>query len=71
MSFVPDYRYMLEVLDNRRPARLPLYEHIICPEIMEKILGVSFTGLIHGGPSDRLEFARQFCRASFCQLHSP
>jgi uroporphyrinogen decarboxylase len=62
MSFVPDYRYMLDVLGNRRPARLPLYEHIICPEIMEKILGVSFTGLLHGGPSDRLEFARLFCK---------
>lgn len=53
MSFVPDYRYMLDVLGNSRPARLPLYEHIICPEIMEKILDVSFTGMIHGGSSDR------------------
>jgi len=62
MTFDPDYRYMLDIVSNRRPARLPLYEHIICPEIMEKILSVSFSGLIHGDSSDRREFARQFCR---------
>lgn len=32
MSFQPDYRYMLDVLVNRRPARLPIYAHIISPE---------------------------------------
>ena len=34
MNFTPDYRHMLDVMANRRPARLPLYEHIICAEIM-------------------------------------
>jgi len=62
MSFAPDYRYLMDVVKNRRPARLPFYEHNICPEIMEKIMGVSFATLIGGGPADRLEFARQFCR---------
>jgi len=33
MPFQPDYRYMLDVLANRRPARLPIYEHIISPTI--------------------------------------
>ena len=39
MPFQNDYHHMLDVLNNRRPARLPVYEHIISPLIMEKILG--------------------------------
>lgn len=62
MTFAPDYRHMLDVVANRRPARLPLYEHNICPEIMEKIMGVSFAEQLHGSLSDRNDFARQYCR---------
>lgn len=40
MSFVPNYHYLLDVLGNRRPARLPLYEHIICPEIMDEVIAL-------------------------------
>jgi hypothetical protein len=36
MIFKPDYRHILEVLKNRRPERLPLYEHYISPKFMEK-----------------------------------
>jgi uroporphyrinogen decarboxylase len=62
MAFQNDYRYMLDVLSNRRPARLPVYEHIISPKIMEKVLGVQFAELIEGSPSDRDEFFRQYGR---------
>ena len=48
MPFQPDYRHMLDVLANRRPARLPIYEHIISPTIMEQILGVRFAALEAG-----------------------
>ena len=48
MTFQPDYNYMLDVLANRRPARLPIYEHIISPTIMEQILGVPFAALEAG-----------------------
>jgi len=62
-NFQPDYRYMLDVVRNQKPARLPLYEHIISPAIMEKILKVSFNGLdLTGNNADRNEFFRQFCR---------
>jgi hypothetical protein len=37
MAFQNDYRIMLDVLANRRPARLPVYEHIISPKIMEQV----------------------------------
>lgn len=62
MSFRPDYRHILDVLNNRRPARLPLYEHAISPEIMEKVLGVQFAGLEQGNESDLKEFFAQYCR---------
>jgi len=63
MNFQPDYRYILDVVNNRRPARLPLYEHIISPDIMERILNVKFNGLnLTGRENDRREFFTQFCR---------
>jgi uroporphyrinogen decarboxylase len=60
--FLPDYHYMLDVLANRRPARLPVYEHIIAPEIIEAILDVRLAGLVEGGPADQDEFFRHYCR---------
>lgn len=62
MNFTPDYRHMLAVLRNERPARLPIYEHIISPAIMEKILDEPFSGLLAGNEADRRQFFRQFCR---------
>lgn len=62
MNFQPDYRNMLDVLQNKRPARLPVYEHIISPEIMEKILEVQFADLQAGEGSDLKEFFTQYCR---------
>lgn len=37
-NFQPDYRNILEVLFNRRPARLPLYEHHIDVPFISKYL---------------------------------
>ena len=62
MSFQNDYRYMLDVLANRRPDRLPIYEHIIDPTIMESVLSIRFAALIDGSPADRDEFFRHYCR---------
>jgi uroporphyrinogen decarboxylase len=57
-----DYRHMLAVLNNQRPQRLPIYEHIISPEIMEQVLNVQFGGLIEGDDTDLDEFFMQYCR---------
>ncbi len=37
-DFQPDYRNILDVLYNRKPKRLPLYEHLIDVPFIEKIL---------------------------------
>jgi uroporphyrinogen decarboxylase len=62
MKFQPDYRHMLNVLSNKRPDRLPLYEHIISPVIMEKILNVQFAALALGDFAANLEFFKHYCR---------
>ena len=60
--FANDYHNLLSVLSNERPARLPVYEHIISPTIMEKILGVEFADLLDGGQADLKQFFTQYCR---------
>ena len=62
VRFQNDYRMMLDVLSNRRPARLPVYEHIISPLIMEKILDEKFADLIHGSQAELDEFFTKYCR---------
>jgi len=53
---------MLDVLANRRPPRLPVYEHIISPEVMEQVLNRRFASLLAGGPDDLGEYFTQYCR---------
>jgi uroporphyrinogen decarboxylase len=62
MTFQPDYRHLVDVLHNRRPARLPLYEHIISPVIMERILGNRFADLLYGDDYDLREYFSNYCR---------
>src|SRR5512142_1183085 len=57
----PDYRYMLDVLANRRPARLPIYEHIVNPPIMERILNVEFAASFDT-PGGMDEYFHHYCR---------
>jgi uroporphyrinogen decarboxylase len=59
--FEPDYRHIVDAARNRRPARLPIYEHLINVPFMEKMLDRSFAGLSHGDEADREEFFRTYC----------
>jgi len=40
-----DYKRLLSAAKNEKTDRIPLYEHIICPEIMEEIMGTPFISL--------------------------
>ena len=62
MAFTNDYRFMLEVLANRRPARLPIYEHLINPPFMEGVLDQKFAEDVQGGPADVARFFEHYCR---------
>lgn len=46
--FQPDYMNIVHAAQNKKSNRLPLYEHIISPEFMEKVTGERFAGLIKG-----------------------
>jgi len=62
MPFEPDYRMIEDAVRNIKPKRLPLYEHIISPVIMERILGIEFASLQNGNDKEMQEFFRQYCR---------
>lgn len=61
MPFEPDYRNLVDAAMNRRPKRLPLYEHIISPVVMEKALDKKFVELAGGSPADVEQFFRHYC----------
>lgn len=61
MDFQPDYRNLEMAASNKRPPRLPLYEHCINVESMELILGKSFGELVTGNDSDLKEFFTIIC----------
>lgn len=57
-NFQPDYNHVLEVLYNRRPKRLPLYEHHIDIPFIEKALDKKIT--INGNrPEDYEAYYRE------------
>ena len=60
MSFIPDYANLEKAARNIEAPRLPLYEHIINVDQMEKITGHSFAGLEDGDIADKREFFRKF-----------
>lgn len=62
MPFQPDAQHLLDVLANRRPARLPIYEHSISPKLMEEVLDVRFADLERGDRHALKEFFRHYCR---------
>ena len=62
MDFEPDYRHIAAAANNKRPSRLPVYEHYISPAIMEEALGRSFADLQNGSESELREFFTNFCR---------
>ena len=60
-DFTPDYTNVVQAAKNIEVSRIPLYEHIICHEIMEKITNDPFGSLSGGDRKDRLEFFRRYC----------
>lgn len=60
-SFEPDRRHFEAVMHNQRPARLPLYEHLINPGIMGRMLGVALEPLLSGDAADLAAFMQRYC----------
>lgn len=62
MQFKPNYKNILDASLNRKPTRLPLYEHIISSVIMEKVLNFKFADLEDGSYRDIDEFFNNYCK---------
>ena len=58
--FEPDFNNILEAVYNKKPKRLPFYEHIIDVSIMEKILNRKFSDLYYGTGEEKREFFKNF-----------
>jgi len=59
--FSPDYHNIVNAAENKKSSRVPLYEHIISPLIMERMTGKKFADLADGNYKDKLEFFRHYC----------
>jgi len=58
--FIPDYNNIVNAAKNKKSARIPLYEHIVSPRIMEIIQGKKYADLAEGNYSDKKEFFRHY-----------
>jgi len=61
MTFTPDYTNFEKSARNIEVARIPLYEHQICLQMMETVLDKPFAALREGNYEDKKEFFRHFC----------
>ena len=61
-AFQPDYRHLQAAAQNKRPARLPVYEHIFSTLVMEQILDLQFASLFDGDDRDLTQYFSHYCR---------
>lgn len=67
MSHVPDYRNLEMAARNIKPPRLPFYDHIIAPVVVEPLVGRRFASRIGGDATDQRAYFEAFC-ASLVEL---
>ena len=60
MDFTPNFQNIVDAASNKEAKRLPLYEHIISPKVMEEVLGRKFKEMLEGNASDKREFFRNY-----------
>jgi uroporphyrinogen decarboxylase len=58
-TFEPDYTNIVDAAYNRKPKRLPIYDHVISGTKYDDILGHKISGLPNGNYKDKVEFFRQ------------
>ena len=59
--FKPNYQNVVDCAYNREPKRVPLYEHNISANIMEKITGWKFVHLLKEPNADLNEYMKYYC----------
>lgn len=56
----PNYRYFLEAMQNKKPERMPIYEHNIDRGFISKAIGQPMEELFNGTTEDKRKFFRYF-----------
>ncbi|MDR1410624.1 MAG: hypothetical protein LBI91_00290 [Spirochaetaceae bacterium] len=57
-----DYNRIVDAARNIRSEWVPLYDHIVAPNVIEDITGKNFSGLINGDDADRDEYFKNYNR---------
>ena len=60
--YQPDYQHIVDAASNRAAKRLPLYEHVINEDFIERMLNTQLRGLQREGESGMKEYFRRYCR---------
>ena len=55
-----NYRYFLEAMQNKKPERMPIYEHHIDAGFIEKATGRPMTALLEGNTQEKKQFFRHY-----------
>jgi uroporphyrinogen decarboxylase len=63
----PDYTNLIEAAYNRRPSRVPLYEHNISVPVVEAITNTEIGPLLEGSAADKREYFRLY--SDFCKRY--
>lgn len=61
MSFQPDYRHMIAAATNKKPSRLPIYEHQINHGTISRVLGMELRKP-EGRDADYRDYYSKICR---------
>lgn len=56
----PNYRYFVEAMYNRKPDRMPIYDHHIDVGFLEKATGQEFARLLDGTTEEKREFFKRY-----------
>ncbi|MBC5648012.1 uroporphyrinogen decarboxylase family protein [Christensenella tenuis] len=60
MNFQPDYHNIVDAATNKKPKRIPLYDHIVADEVMQAVLKTDFSPLVKNGRKE--EYFKQYTR---------
>lgn len=60
-DFTPNYQNIVNAAKNKTAVRIPLYEHGIAIDVMEKIMNKKFADPSSGNLADKTEFFKDYC----------
>ncbi len=61
-TFQPDYRRIVAAARNQNTAWIPLYDHIVCEEVISAVMGQDICGKQFASHSEVQEYFRVFCQ---------